>query len=289
MNLPGVGQLRYKVQLLPAQGHGGGIDHQDPVPVALENGFAPDRVVLLVFDFSGQGVVPLAAGRLFEGGDGDVLKAAVRVLGGVGSSGNVGQRTRRLACGQAAGDLPGGPLPHAIDQQVRPRVKKDGAADRIIPVVVVGEPPQAGLQSADDHRRVRERFPGPVGVDDGGPVGAQAHFVPGAVGVGGAAFFGGSVVGHHGVDVAAADKHAVPGLAHSPEGVRAVPVRLGKDGGPIALRLQAAGNDGCAEGGMVHVGVGGDHQEVVVPPVPGLHLLAAYGEEVGCIHSGSPV
>ena len=245
--------------------------------------------MFLVLDFGGQRVVPLVGYHRLEGGDRDALEPAVRAFGGVGGAGDVGQCADGLACGKTAGDLPGGPLPHAVDQQVRLGVKEDGPPDPVVPVVVVGEPPQAGLQSADDHRDVREGLPGPVGVDDGGPVGAEAHFVSGAVGVGGAALFGGGVVGHHGVDVAAADKHAVPGLAHSPEGVRAVPVRLGKDGGPIALRLQAAGNDGCAEGGMVHVGVGGDHQEVVVPPVPGLHLLAAYGEEVGCIHSGSPV
>ncbi len=35
VDLPGIGQLRYRVQLLPAQRHGGGIHHQRPVPVAL--------------------------------------------------------------------------------------------------------------------------------------------------------------------------------------------------------------------------------------------------------------
>ena len=280
VDLPGVGQLRHRVQLLPAQGHGGGIHHQDPVPVGLADGPAPDGVVLLILHLGGQGVVPLAGGHILKGGHVHGGEGDLRVGGGIGGAPHVGEGAHRLPGGQPPGDLPGGPLPHAVDQQVRLGVEEDGAADLVIPVVVVGEAAETGLQAADDDGGAGEGLPGPVGVDDGGPVGPQAHPVPRAVGVGGPALLGGGVVGHHGVDVAPADHHAVPGLAHSPEGVGAVPVRLGQHRHPVALRLQHPGDDGRAEAGVVHIGVGGDHQKVVVPPVPGLHVLPADGEKI---------
>ena len=177
------------------------------------------------------------------------------------------------------------PLAHAVDQQIRLGVKEDGAAHLVVPVVVVGEAAQTGLQSADDDGGAGEGLPGPVGVDDGGPVGPQTHLVAGTVGVGGAALLGGGVVGHHGVDVAAADHHAVAGFAHGAEGVGAVPVGLCQNGYAEALVLQHPGDDGGAETGMVHIGVGGDHQEIIVPPAAVFHVLLADGEEVECIHS----
>ena len=289
VDLPGVGQLGHRVQLLPGEGHGGGIDHQGTVPVALEDGLAPDGVVLLVFDLGGQGVVPLVRDHRFKGRDGDALAGADGLPCGVGGAPDVRQVFHRFSLGETMGDLPGGPLAHAVDQQVRLGVKEDGAAHRVVPVVVVGEPPQAGLQAADDNRRVRERLPGPVGVDDGGAVGPEAHPVSGAVGVGGAALLGGGVVGHHGVDVAPADHDGIAGPAHGAEGVRRVPVRLGQDGHPVALGLQHPGDDGGAEGGVVHVGVGGDHQEVVIPPVPALHVLPADGKKVKRLHHHAPI
>ena len=95
-------------------------------------------------------------------------------------------------------------------------------------------------------------------------------------------------MGHHGVDVSAADEHAIAGLAHGQEGLRAVPVRLCQHGHPVAVRLQAAGNDGRAEAGVVHVGVGGDHQEVVVPPAPLVHVLLTDREKIEGIHGEPP-
>ena len=152
----------------------------------------------------------------------------------------------------------------------------------------MGKAPQTGLQPANNDGFARESLPGTVGIDDGGPVGAQTHPAAGAVGVGRAALLGGGIVGHHGVDVSPTDEYAVPGLTHVAEGVGAAPVRLGQDGHPVALRLQAAGDDGCAEGWVVYIGIGGDHQKVIVPPVPAVHILLADRKKVGRIHGVPP-
>ena len=91
-------------------------------------------------------------------------------------------------------------------------------------------------------------------------------------------------MGHHGVDIPPADEYTVPGLPHSAEGVGTVPVRLGEDGYTEALALHHPRNNRRAEAGMVNVGVSGDEEEIVVPPAPLLHIRAADGKKVVCVH-----
>lgn len=94
-----------------------------------------------------------------------------------------------------------------------------------------------------------------------------------------AALFGGGVVGHHGVDVPRSDQHPQPGPAQGGEGLRAVPVRLSQDSHPVALGLQKPADDGRAEGGVIHIGVAGNQEEVVKVPPPAGHVVPAYREE----------
>ena len=153
----------------------------------------------------------------------------------------------------------------------------------------MGEAAQGRLQPADDDGRVGERLPRPVGVDDGGAVGAVSHLAAGAVQIPCAAALCHCVVRHHGVQIAAADEHAVPGLAHGAERLRRVPVRLGEDGHAVALRLQQTGDEGGAEAGVVDVAVGGDHQKIIVIPAALDHLLAADREKyLASCHGAAP-
>jgi len=47
------------------------------------------------------------------------------------------------AC-QALGNFDDAPLPHAIDQQVGLAIQDDRPADLVAPIIVMGQPPQAG-------------------------------------------------------------------------------------------------------------------------------------------------
>lgn len=76
--------------------------------------------------------------------------------------------------GQPGGNLQGGGLPHAVSEDIRLGIKKDGAAHLVLPVIVVGKAAQAGLQPADDDGDVPEGLPRPVGVDRCRVVGPQA-------------------------------------------------------------------------------------------------------------------
>ena len=228
VGLPHVGQLGHLVQLLGVQGHGRGIVDEVLIPVGLDDRLAPDGVVLVVLHQVSGGVGLLVPADLLVGGhpDGGVLAGVGGICGEAGPL-HVGDLIHRLPGGQTPGDLPGGPLPHAVDQQVGLGVEEDGPADLVLPVVVVGKAAEGGLQAADDDGDVAIDLPDLVGVDDGGPVGAVPGLVAGGVGVVVAAFPGGGVVGHHGVDVAAVDEDPVPGPAQGGEGLVLPPVGLG--------------------------------------------------------------
>ena len=192
---------------------------------------------------------------------------------------HIGDIAHRRFRRQTAGDLHRGALAHAVDQQVGRRVKQDGAAHLVVPVVIVGEPPQRGLQPTDNDGRIGEGLLCTVGVHDGGTVGAEAQLAAGTVQVLCPAALGHRVVGHHGVQITAADHYAVPGLAHGAEGLGIVPVRLGQHRHPVALALQQAGNNGAAEAGMVDIAVRRHHQKVIVVPAPVDHLVPAHRQK----------
>ena len=240
----------------------------------LKDGLSHEGVVLVIFHHVGPGVGLLGGGHLLKGGD---LHEGVGTCTGVGDGGacaaNIGDLPHRCAGGQPGGDLPGGGLPHAVGEKVRLGIEEDGAAHLVFPVVVVGEAAQAGLQPTDDDGDVAEHLPHPVGVDDSGPVGAQARLPAGRVGVIVAALFRRRIVGHHGVQVPAGDQHPQPGASQGGEGLRPPPVGLGENGHPVALRLQYPADDGGAEGGVIHIGIPGDEEKVVKVPAPAGHVL----------------
>ena len=280
MGFPHVGQFRHMVQLCRGQGHGGGIVDEVLTAVGLDDRLAPDGVVLIVLHQVGGGVGLLVPGHLLIGGHPDGgIPAGIRGVGGIAGALHLGDLPNRRPLGQQGSDLRHGPLAHAVDQDVGLGIEEDGAADLVLPVVVVGEAAEGGLQTADDDGDVPINFSDLIGVDDGGPVGAIPRPVAGGVGIVVAALPGGGVMGHHGVDVAAVDEDPVSGLAEDGEGLVLLPVGLGQDAHPVALILQHTADDGRAKGGVVHVGVAGDQQEVIVVPVPGQHILFRNGQE----------
>ena len=280
VGLPDIGQLGHPVHLRRGQGGGGGIDDEEPVPVLLEDGPAHHCVMLQILRHVGPGIGGLVGGHLLKGGDFHLgIGAHAGMAGGHTGAPHVGDLLHRGAGGEAGQDLHRGPLPHAIGQDVRLGVKEDGAAHLVLPVVVVGEAAQAGLQAADDDGDVPKDLPHPVGVHHGGVVGAQPRPPSGGVGVVVAALFGGGVVGHHGVQVAGGNHHRQAGLPQGGEGRRGAPVGLGQDGHPIALVLQKTADDGGTEGGVVHVCVPGDDENVIIVPAPVGHVIPADWEE----------
>jgi hypothetical protein len=60
---------------------------------------------------------------------------------------------------------------------------------------------------------------------------------------------------------------------------RPVPIRLGDDADPEALRLEHTTDDGHAEAGVIDVGIAGDDDDVAAVPAERLHFGAAGRQE----------
>ena len=280
MHLPGVGQGVQGVQLLPPQRPRRRVHHQIPPLAGLHHRAAPDGIMLVVFDLRRPGIGRLVrAYRLIPRRVRPVELQLTHLVGDVRRPRYIRQLRRRCLPRQTPGDLRRGALAHAVHQQVGGCVEQDAAAHPVVPVVVVGEPPQRRLQPADNDGHIRPRLPRPVGVHDSGPVRPLAHLPSLTVQIPGPPPLCHRVVGHHRVQVPPADQHPVPGLAHGPEVLRRVPVRLGQYRHPITLALPQPSDQRGAEAGVVDISVRRHHQKVIVIPAPVDHLLPAHRQK----------
>ena len=91
---------------------------------------------------------------------------------------------------------------HAVDKKVCLRVENERTAHLVVPVVIVSEPAQGCLQSPDDQGDIPVHLPDLLTVHQYRPIRSLAGFAPWGIGILRAFPFGGSVMCHHGVDVA---------------------------------------------------------------------------------------
>ena len=285
--LAGIGQLGHAVELLRVERHGGRVDDQIAPLARLDHGAAADGVVLGVFGARGLGIEALIIAHVLERRERDVVKFAHGgVTRDVARSGDVRHRAHGLLFLQPVSDLDRRGLAHAVDQQVGRGVEEDGAADGIVPVIVVGEAAQARLERAEDDRHVgAEGLARAVAVDDGRAVGPAAGALAGGVKILAAAALGRRVVRDHGVEIARADEHAQPRPAHGAEGLRVVPVRLREHGHAQALGLEHAADDRRAEARVVDICVAADDERIVPPPAALVHLLGGDGQKITPFHA----
>ena len=195
-----------------------------------------------------------------------------------GGPAQVRDRADRLPRREAVGEGHQGPLRVAVQQQIGPGIRHDGAADLVGPVVVVGHAAQARLDPAEHDGHVREGLPAALGVDDHGPVRPAPRLAAGRVGVVAAQPPVGRVAVHHGVHVARGDAVEESRPAQGPEGLWAVPVRLGDDPDPESLGLEQPPDEGHAEARVVHVRVARHQDHVALLPAEGVHLRAGHGQ-----------
>ena len=143
MHLAGKGQVIEPVQRLPVQGTLGRIHQQPAALTLLQYRLAPDGVVLVILHLGGLGIGGLVVPHLLEGGTRHLMIPAHRRVGDdAGGAADVGDVAHWRSRRQTAGDLHRSALPHAVHQQVGGGVKQDGTAHLVVPVVIVGKPPQ---------------------------------------------------------------------------------------------------------------------------------------------------
>ena len=149
----------------------------------------------------------------------------------------------------------------------------------VLPVVVVRDAAQAGLDAADDHRHVAPGLLAALRVDQRRAVGPPVAGAAGRVGIVAADLAVGGVAVDHRIHVAGGDAEEQVRLAQRLEGLGRLPVGLRDDADAKALRLEHAADHGHAEAGVVHVGVAGDDDDVAAVPAERVHLLPAHGQE----------
>ena len=145
---------------------------------------------------------------------------------------------------------------HAVHEQVGAAVDEQGWMQRVAPVVVVRQAAERGLDAADDYGRIRIERLQYAGIDRHGAVGPKTCFSSRCIGIVAPQPQVGRVVVHHGVHAAARYAEEEPRLAQLAEIAQVVaPVGLRYDGHAVAFGLQQSAYYGCAECGMVYVGV----------------------------------
>ena len=198
------------------------------------------------------------------------------------SAAHVDEAADVLSRAQAAGDLQQRDLAHPEDEEIGRAIGEDGVADPVAPVVVVRQPPQRSLDSADHHRHVREQFPEAACVHGRRVVGSPARGGARRVRVARAPLLRGGVVIDHRVHVAARHAEEEPGAAAGREVLgeaRLVPAGLGDDPHLEASRQKHAPEQRYAEGGVVDVGIAVHQHDVELIPSAGARLGQVGGQE----------
>ena len=137
------------------------------------------------------------------------------------------------------------------------------------------QPPQTGLDAANQNGHILVGLADEVAVDNGGIVRALAHHPAGGKGIGFPPVLGDGIMVYHAVHVAAADQKAQPGAAKHIDGFWIFPVRLGDDAHAVAMALQNPGDDGMTEGGMIHIGIPAYIYKIALFPAAIHHFLLA--------------
>ena len=291
MIIPGIGQGKHIVQLLALQRQCRGVLDEVPSAGGLNQRPSTGKIVFVLLDKGRLGIGLFILPHRLEGGQGQgIFKTALRgILGKEAGAANVPDLIYRDPLFQPLGDLGHGSFAHAVGKQVGTAVLQNGAAHCIIPVIVVGKPAQAGLDAADDDGCAGESLSHTVGVNDNRPVGALARLAAGSIVILGSPALCHRIVSHHGVNVARVDEHAVPGLAHGKEILGTVPVGLGQDGHPETGLFQRPGDDRRAKRRVIHIGIAGDQQKIIIIPAPGHHVLPVDGQKLfTCVHKKPP-
>ena len=221
----------------------------------------------------------LVARNLFPAGQHLVVNHVFQRTGAKHRAIDEGEVAHGKARGEGIGNLDDRALPHAVGDEIGPGIKQDGALEGIGPVVVMGEPAQTRLDAAQNDGRFLEGAANEVRIDHGRVVGARAALAARRVGVVVAALLVHRVVVHHGVHVARRHEKSQPRLAEHRDAFRVVPIGLGDEAHLVAVGFQHPRDDGAPEGGMIHVGVAGDVDEVELPPAARIGLGPRGGQE----------
>ena len=278
-------QVERAIELLGREHRGGGIHHDPLLARLLDECCGGVEQVALGLD----GDEVLAEGLL----RGEALLVGVQTqrlfgvetldVGTVAAEGhlrNLAQQLGVVAVAEGSRHLYNGAVAHAIDQQIGPRRGENRGVKSILPIVVVGQASQRGLDAAQHNGGVRKELLQDARIDRYGAVGAEARLTTGRVGVVVAQAEVGRVVVDHRIHRATRHGKEYARRAQLLEVAQVVaPIRLRYDRHAIPLGLQQTTDDGRPERGVVDVGVAREEHNVEFVPAAGANLFQCSRKE----------
>src|SRR5271157_5178627 len=235
MRRPQVGKTIDRVELVFGERLGERKLHHEAVTMSLQQGFPPERVLVLCDEHESSIEGILVIPDLFIGRNLQGCRRGLR-----SPLDNDGARYAREIGSpiEPACDLQDLGLSHSVDQNVGLCIKEERPSYPVIPPIVVREPPKARLDTAEDDGDMAKRLPHAISVNDRRPVRTQSGPSPRRIGVSKTEFLVGRVIGDHGVEVAGGYPEKKPGGAETQEIPCASPVRLSDNTDSQACRLE---------------------------------------------------
>ena len=171
---------------------------------------------------------------------------------------------------------------HAIDEQVGATLLQDAGAQGLLPIVVVGDAPQGGLDASQHHGHIGIELFENVGVDDARHFRSHVVTSIGAVSVFRTQATGSGVAIHHRVHISRRDAEEKAWAAEALEvAIVAVPRGLGHNANAKPFGFKQSSNDCCSKGRVVDIGIAGEKNDVGLCPTAKLHFALRSGEPVG--------
>ena len=175
--------------------------------------------------------------------------------------------------------LEGGHLAHPVCDYVRLGIEQYRSPQAVRPCVVVGEPPETGLDASEHDRLPLDVFLDQIGVSDTGPVRTAVVDPSGCEVVVLAELPGGGVVGDHGVDASRGYAPEQFGFSQTGDVVAGFHVRLGYDAHLETVLDQPVSDHSRSVVRRIDVRIPGDQDDVQGIPSPLLHLFRGGGYE----------
>ena len=175
------------------------------------------------------------------------VKKIFRSPGFVYGSVHKGQAADGNSACQCIRNLPNGPLPHSVGDEIRAAVQEEGTFQAVRPVIVVGQSPEACFDAAQDNGDMGEVPAYQAAVDHGSPIRAPPGFSSRRIGVGVPALFGHGVMVDHGIHIPGGYQKSQPGRSEEADAVFFLPIRLGNNGYRVAPAFQNPADNGRTE------------------------------------------
>ena len=275
MRSAGIGQIINSVHFSLRQRFGRRIlDHEQLLSVGLCQTFSGKGICIGILYSKAFRIVTPGFLQLLPGGqlyDLPVLRKTHRAIGRPRDPGNIPDGD---PCRQRFRNFRYGMLSHAVGNDIRLGIQQHGGPQAVRPVVIVRQPPQAGLNASCNDRHVGVGPADPVAVHNDCAVRPQSHLPARRIGIRFPVLPRHGIMVYHGIHVSGRDQKPQPGTPEFPDGLLLTPVRLGQKAYAIAQRLQQPCQNGRPEGRMIHICVTTDINEIHAVPAARFHFAS---------------